>query len=177
MKTKEFIKQAIGAVHYYVVAHLDKTDELPVFDTYVVWSCATARNHKAMLSTTLPDGMYYEVIYDDSGEELMLYAYKKLENKTILEGKEIISMDMFIRESAEEVTRFIALKQDLTNHFAVYPTWSCKALQNWKTMMKTTDTGDSLYFEITFNGDKSEGYFDAYKHFDTISISLEDNQW
>ena len=177
MDTQEFMKQAIGAVHYYVVSHLDKTDELPVFDTYVVWSCTVGMSYKAMLSTTLPDGMYYEVIYDDYGEELMLHAYKKLENRIILEGKDITSMDMFIKEASEEVTRFIVLKQDLTSQFEVYPTWSCKALQNWKTMMKTTDTGNTLYFEITFNGDKSEGYFDAYKHFDTVSITLEDDEW
>ena len=50
---KEFIEQSKQIVHDYAVEHMDKTDAVPPF---VVWSCKTLQNHKALLSTTLPSG-------------------------------------------------------------------------------------------------------------------------
>lgn len=38
------------------IQHMDKTDQklrLPGNDVYVVWSCKTLQNHKALLSTTI----------------------------------------------------------------------------------------------------------------------------
>lgn len=59
----------------YAKAHVD--------DVYVVWYAKTLQNAKALLSTTLPDGMYYELTYDGEEKALYLDAYKKFENKTI----------------------------------------------------------------------------------------------
>ena len=71
----------------YVQEHLDKTDDVnfTLDDVYIVWTyrdpnCLAVR---AMLSTNLPDGMYYEMSYDFSKNDLRLYAYKKLENYTV----------------------------------------------------------------------------------------------
>lgn len=73
------------AVYDYVVSHLDKTDEVSITldDVYIVWSCKTLQNWKACISTTLPDGMYYECTYNGDTNELYLDAYKKFENKVI----------------------------------------------------------------------------------------------
>jgi hypothetical protein len=46
----------------------------------VVWSCKTLQNNKALLSTTLSDGMYYEFTYNGDKKELYLDAYKKWQN-------------------------------------------------------------------------------------------------
>lgn len=43
----------------------------------------------------------------------------------------------------------------------VYIVWKCKTLQNWKYML-STNIPDTRYFEITYNGDKDEFYFDSY---------------
>lgn len=43
----------------------------------------------------------------------------------------------------------------------VYIVWKCKTLQNWKYML-STNIPDTRYFEITYNGNKEEFYFDAY---------------
>lgn len=45
----------------YANKHIDKTDNVQITldDVYVVWFCKTLQNWKALLSTTLPDGMYY----------------------------------------------------------------------------------------------------------------------
>lgn len=51
-------------------------------------------------------------------------------------------------------------KIDLSNVFVV---WSCKTLQNYKALLSTTVSGDGIYAEYTFNGDKGELYEDVYK--------------
>lgn len=73
----------------YTNEHLDKSEglEIAVEDTFIVWSCKTLQNNKALLSTTLPDGMYYELTYNGDKEELYIDAYKKFENRCIkIEG-------------------------------------------------------------------------------------------
>ena len=47
---------------------------------FVVWSCKTLQNHKALLSTTVSDGMYYELTYNGDKQELYFDAYKKWQN-------------------------------------------------------------------------------------------------
>lgn len=48
---------------------------------------------------------------------------------------------------------------DLSNVFVV---WSCKTLQNYKCLVSTTISGDGIYAEYTYNGDKQELYEDVY---------------
>ena len=70
-------------VRKYTEEHLDKSDEAPQFDVFVVWNCKTLQNNKALLSTTLFDGMYYEVTYNGDKNEIYFDAYKKFENRCI----------------------------------------------------------------------------------------------
>ena len=44
----------------------------------------------------------------------------------------------------------------------VYIVWRCKTLQNWKALAGEP-VPDGMYFEITYNGNKDEVYFDAYR--------------
>lgn len=83
MGTDKFIEQAKAFVREYTMEHLDKSDSVPTFDVFVVWCCKTLRNNKALLSTTLFDGMYYEVTYNGDKNEFYFDAYKKFENKRI----------------------------------------------------------------------------------------------
>lgn len=71
-------------VFQYVTEHLDVTDKtnFTIDDVYIVWSCKTLQNWKALISTTLPDGMYYECTYNGDVNEMYLDAYKKFDNKT-----------------------------------------------------------------------------------------------
>jgi len=89
MKNEEFLEKCKRLVKEYAIEHLDKSDEMPNFDVYVVWSCKTLQNSKALLSTSLLDGMYYELTMNGDKKEIYFDAYKKFENKCIkLENKE-----------------------------------------------------------------------------------------
>lgn len=83
MDSDKFIKKCKELVKNYAEEHLDKSDIVPKFDVFVVWSCKTLQNSKALLSTTLSDGMYYELTYNGDKKELYLDAYKKFENRCI----------------------------------------------------------------------------------------------
>lgn len=74
----------------WVDQHIDKTDKINVTldDVYVVWSVKVLQNWKALISTTLPDGMYYELTYNGDKDELYLDAYKKFDNVKIFINKE-----------------------------------------------------------------------------------------
>lgn len=87
MGNEQFIDICKKVVKKYAEEHLDKTDNVTTFDVFVVWQCKTLQNNKALLSTTLFDGMYYELTYNGDKKDLYLDAYKKFENKCIkLEG-------------------------------------------------------------------------------------------
>lgn len=44
----------------------------------------------------------------------------------------------------------------------VFVVWSCKTLQNYKCLVSTTVSGDGIYAEYIYNGDKQELYEDVY---------------
>lgn len=69
----------------YIEEHLDKSVAKPDFDVYTVWKRKTLQNWKYLLSSTLPDGMYYELTYNGDKKEWYLDAYKKVENKVVIE--------------------------------------------------------------------------------------------
>jgi hypothetical protein len=79
----KLIAKAMGAVMAYVETHLEKTDPKPYYNVYMVWFCKSLKNWKALLSTTLPDGMYYEVTYNGNTREMYVDAYKKFANLVI----------------------------------------------------------------------------------------------
>lgn len=85
MDNQKFTDLAIKTVCDYANEHLDKSDNAQISekDVFIVWSCKTLQNNKALLSTTLRDGMYYELTYNGDKCELYVDAYKKFENRCI----------------------------------------------------------------------------------------------
>lgn len=83
MESKEFIdKCKIAVCDYYNnrVESSDKNGRITTDDVFVVWFCKTLQNCKALLSTTVRDGMYYEITYNGDKKEAYLDAYKKWQN-------------------------------------------------------------------------------------------------
>lgn len=78
--------KAIQIVTDYISRHLDKSDDPIKFEVYTVWKAKALQNWKFLLSSTLPDGMYYELTYNGDKREWYLDAYKKFENVVIAEG-------------------------------------------------------------------------------------------
>ena len=83
MGNEEFLRKCMEIVRDYAMEHLDKTDGIPAFKVFIVWSCKTLQNNKALLSTTLSDGMYYEITHNGDKKEIYVDAYKKFENRCI----------------------------------------------------------------------------------------------
>jgi hypothetical protein len=78
----QFIPKCKELVVDYTNQHLDVTDNIniEINDVYVVWFSKTLQNAKALLSTTLPDGMYYEITLNGDKNEIYFDAYKKFNN-------------------------------------------------------------------------------------------------
>ena len=82
MNEKDFVVLCKKTVAEYANRHLDKTDgkQITEEDVFIVWMCKTLQNNKALASTTLFDGMYYELTFNGNKGELYVDAYKKWEN-------------------------------------------------------------------------------------------------
>lgn len=86
MGSEQFNKLAKGIVVDYFNSHVDKTDNKKITedDVFIVWSCKTLQNNKVLASTTVSDGMYYEITYNGDKGEVYVDAYKKWKNYTIV---------------------------------------------------------------------------------------------
>lgn len=90
MKNDEMLNLCKVIVVNYFNENVHKTDELRINkdNVFVVWFSKTLQNFKALVSTTVSDGMYYEITYNGDKKEIYLDAYKKWENKCIkVEGE------------------------------------------------------------------------------------------
>lgn len=85
MKNDKFIKVCKETIVNYFNNRVEITDDKKITedDVFIVWSCKTLQNNKALVSTTISDGMYYELTYNGDKKELYLDAYKKWENQCI----------------------------------------------------------------------------------------------
>lgn len=81
----EFIRVAKFQVSRMVIESLDPTDHVKfcIDDVYVVSHSFVLGCQKAMLSTTLPDGKYYEVTYNPNKEEMYVDCYVRTNQKVI----------------------------------------------------------------------------------------------
>ena len=83
--------KAMGLVSAYIESRFDKSEEPPDFEVYVVWFCKTLQNWKALVSSNLPDQMYYEVTYDGEKGQTYIDAYKKFDNMVVKDSEDLYS--------------------------------------------------------------------------------------
>ena len=74
----------------YFNSHVDKSDGMRITadEVYIVWFCKTLQNWKALASTTVPDGMYYEITHNGDKGETYVDVYKKWENVCVKDEEE-----------------------------------------------------------------------------------------
>ena len=89
MTDKKFIKLIKETIVDYFNNNVDVTDgkKITTDDVYIVWSCKTLQNFKALASTTVSDGMYYEITHNGDKNETYFDVYKKWENFVVRVGK------------------------------------------------------------------------------------------
>ena len=83
MGNNDFEMVVKAAVANYVNKTKGGERKITADNVFIVWACKTLQNNKALASTTLPDGMYYELTYNGDKDELYFDAYKKWENVCI----------------------------------------------------------------------------------------------
>lgn len=85
MNNEAMMTRAKQLVVEYFNAYVDATDgkKLTMEDVFIVWFSKTLQNWKALVSTTVSDGMYYEITHNGDKGETYLDAYKKWGNKCI----------------------------------------------------------------------------------------------
>lgn len=86
MNEKTFRNIAILAVVNYFNSQADSTDkngEITEDNVFVVWQVKVLQNNKALLSTNISDGMYYEFTWNGDAGEGYLDAYKKWKNVVV----------------------------------------------------------------------------------------------
>lgn len=83
--SKEFQEIAKRTVFEMVQEGLDPTDkvDLKMDDVYVTWFGFILGNMKALVSTSLPDGKYYEVTYNNEKKEIYIDCYVKIKQKIV----------------------------------------------------------------------------------------------
>jgi hypothetical protein len=76
----------------YFNSHVDVTDDFVITEdnVYIVWFCKTLQNWKALASTDVPDGVYYDITHDGDRKQTYVDVYKKWKNFTV-KDKEIYS--------------------------------------------------------------------------------------
>lgn len=143
-------------------------------DVYEVWCSKSGCCNYALLSTTVPDGMYYEVTYNNWTNNLITNSYKKNLNKCISNIR-LYGTDQFIDICADNIINFIKEKYDTDiSKNEIDTLWHAKVLHHHKavfTIPKIFDN-DNLIFEITYNGISEDIYFDVYKKFDTNNYTI-----
>lgn len=82
MNNDNFEKICKEIVVDYFNKNVAKTDRKTITeaDVYIVWVCKSLQNNKALVSTNVSDGMYYEITHNGDKQEIYVDAYKKWEN-------------------------------------------------------------------------------------------------
>lgn len=88
--------------------------------------------------------------------------------------------DKFIKLCKREIKQYYKENTEITDNFEIkdediYVVWCVKALQNSKGLF-STKVIDGMYYEMTYNGDKKELYFDAYKKWKNKAIKVNEDE-
>lgn len=72
----EFMDKALSAVA--------ATTSIPKEDMYIVWFCKTLQNWKALISTDIAKGIYWEATHNGDKNNTYVDQYRKFSNDVIV---------------------------------------------------------------------------------------------
>lgn len=84
--SNDYQVRAKELVYELAKSTLDKSDQpinFGLHNVYVVWFAKTLGNWKALVSTDLPDGRYYEVTHNGATQQEYVDVYVKVFNKAV----------------------------------------------------------------------------------------------
>jgi hypothetical protein len=83
-KVEDFQEKAKRIVREYILD--DQQTGMTItesFSVYIVWFAKTLQNWKALIATSIPDDLYYEITYNGDKHETYVDMYGKLSNDCI----------------------------------------------------------------------------------------------
>ena len=84
MDNQKFINRCIAIVQQRIEnEYSDSSGACPYFDVFVVWSCKTLQNNKAILSATLKGAPLFEITNNGDKNEMYVDTYTKKSNECI----------------------------------------------------------------------------------------------
>lgn len=131
LSSEEFMKLAKEKVYEMALASLCPTDDVKftIDNVYIVTHAFILKNQKAMVSTTLTDGKYYEVTYNEATSELYVDQYVKVQNKSY---------------NVEEIlNKQKPIKNDAVN---VQPLYGCPIPVSTTTELDTSNANSGTYY-------------------------------
>lgn len=84
MNEKDFVAFCRKAVMEHVNEEIHKSDPVTEEEVYVVWLTKVLQNNKALLGTTRPDGLYYEITYDGDKKIAYVDEYIKVAQRVVV---------------------------------------------------------------------------------------------
>lgn len=82
MKHEEFIDKSKQLVRRRIEERIaDKTGAVPNFEVFVVWSCKTLQNSKAILSASVKGAPMFEITVNGDKREIYVDTYVKESNE------------------------------------------------------------------------------------------------
>lgn len=168
--------QAIRIVYEFVRSHLDPSDEdyytFYISAVYVVQFTYILGNWRAMVSTSLPDGMYYEVVYEKRRGTARLDAYKRSDHQEFMvsevPGPHLESWAVTaVSDYAVSAQSYPVNRATLNIRISS----SVYIIGCWKALIDTS-LDDGMLYEVTFDPRKRVAYLDPYKLFDSRQLAI-----
>lgn len=115
----------------------DNDKQITIDDIFVVWFCKTLENWKALVSTTVSDGMYYEVTHNGNKKETYVDCYHKTNHLVIPDFLNRVAKVVYIVRVYKEETKETIKTMVFSNRDAAY-----KVVQDYK------EPGTAAHLEI-----------------------------
>jgi hypothetical protein len=80
LRAMELVRDEIDRIHTTIDGHKVDGAVPPVYELYVVWFAKVLNNWKALISTDMLDGAYYEVTHNGDKQETYIDVYGKRRN-------------------------------------------------------------------------------------------------